>query len=118
MIQKRIGKNGKEFKFYKFRTMVPNADKILEIKTIQSSHVLFADFSSVKSLFENAPEKIPCRATDTNKRTNDIANISTKRLITMKAIFASHVYNEKIYNHLLIFFITFPPFCFDIQIIP
>lgn len=27
--QKRIGKNGKEFNFYKFRTMVPNADNIL-----------------------------------------------------------------------------------------
>ena len=28
--QKRIGKNGKEFKLYKFRTMVPNADEILK----------------------------------------------------------------------------------------
>ena len=28
--QKRIGKNGKEFNFYKFRSMVPNADKELE----------------------------------------------------------------------------------------
>ena len=27
--QKRIGKNGKEFKFYKFRSMVPNADEAL-----------------------------------------------------------------------------------------
>lgn len=27
--QNRIGKNGKEFKFFKFRTMVPNADEIL-----------------------------------------------------------------------------------------
>ncbi len=27
--QDRIGKNGKTFKFFKFRTMVPNADKIL-----------------------------------------------------------------------------------------
>lgn len=27
--QKRIGKNGKEFNFYKYRSMVPNADKIL-----------------------------------------------------------------------------------------
>jgi lipopolysaccharide/colanic/teichoic acid biosynthesis glycosyltransferase len=27
---KRIGKNGKEFKLYKFRTMVPNAEKILK----------------------------------------------------------------------------------------
>ena len=29
LIQKRIGKNGKEFDFYKFRSMVLNADKIL-----------------------------------------------------------------------------------------
>ena len=28
--QERIGKNGKTFKIYKFRTMVPNADEILE----------------------------------------------------------------------------------------
>ncbi len=28
-IQKRIGKNGKEFNFYKYRSMVPNADEIL-----------------------------------------------------------------------------------------
>lgn len=27
--QQRIGKNGKEFKFYKFRSMVPNADDVL-----------------------------------------------------------------------------------------
>ena len=28
--QSRIGQNGKEFKIYKFRTMVPNADEVLE----------------------------------------------------------------------------------------
>ena len=27
--QNRIGKNGKEFKFYKFRSMIPNADQAL-----------------------------------------------------------------------------------------
>ena len=27
--QSRIGQNGKEFKFYKFRSMVPNADEVL-----------------------------------------------------------------------------------------
>ncbi len=29
-IQNRVGKNGKEFKFYKFRSMVPNAESMLE----------------------------------------------------------------------------------------
>lgn len=29
-VQKRTGKNGKEFKFYKFRSMVPNAESMLE----------------------------------------------------------------------------------------
>ncbi len=29
-VQKRAGKNGKEFSFYKFRSMVPNADKMLD----------------------------------------------------------------------------------------
>ncbi len=29
-VQKRVGKNGREFKFYKFRSMVPNADTMLE----------------------------------------------------------------------------------------
>ena len=29
-VQERIGKNGKAFKFYKFRSMVPDADKMLE----------------------------------------------------------------------------------------
>ena len=28
-VQQRVGKNGKKFKFYKFRSMVPNADEIL-----------------------------------------------------------------------------------------
>ncbi len=28
--QERVGKNGKKFKFYKFRSMVPNADKLLD----------------------------------------------------------------------------------------
>lgn len=29
-VQRRVGKGGKEFNFYKFRTMVPDADRLLE----------------------------------------------------------------------------------------
>lgn len=29
-VQERVGLNGKKFRFYKFRTMVPNADQLLE----------------------------------------------------------------------------------------
>lgn len=29
-VQKRVGKNGKEFNFYKFRSMVPNAEQMLD----------------------------------------------------------------------------------------
>lgn len=29
-VQERVGKNGRKFKFYKFRSMVPNADKMLD----------------------------------------------------------------------------------------
>lgn len=29
-VQKRVGKRGREFKFYKFRSMVPNADTLLD----------------------------------------------------------------------------------------
>lgn len=29
-VQNRVGKNGRVFKFYKFRTMVPNADQLLD----------------------------------------------------------------------------------------
>ncbi len=29
-VQKRVGKNGKEFNFYKFRSMVPNAEDMLD----------------------------------------------------------------------------------------
>lgn len=29
LVQKRIGKNGREFNFYKYRSMIPNADEVL-----------------------------------------------------------------------------------------
>lgn len=47
--QKRIGKNGKEFKFYKFRSMVPNADEIL-FKTLEMDKVLAAEYKKNKKL--------------------------------------------------------------------
>lgn len=48
-VQNRIGKNGKEFKFYKFRTMVPNADEIL-FKTLETDKVLAAEYKKNKKL--------------------------------------------------------------------
>lgn len=35
-VQWRVGKNGKKFKFYKFRSMVPNADDMLESLLLQN----------------------------------------------------------------------------------
>lgn len=29
-VQERIGKNGRKFKFYKFRSMIPNAEQMLD----------------------------------------------------------------------------------------
>lgn len=47
--QNRIGKNGKEFKFYKFRSMVPNADEIL-FKTLEMDKVAAAEYKENKKL--------------------------------------------------------------------
>jgi len=47
--QERIGKNGKTFKFYKFRTMVPNADEILT-KTLELDPKLMEEYSENKKL--------------------------------------------------------------------
>ncbi len=47
--QERIGKNGQLFKFYKFRTMVPNADEIL-YKTLEIDKVAAAEYSKNKKL--------------------------------------------------------------------
>ena len=47
--QKRIGKNGKEFKLYKFRTMVPNADEILK-NTILKDPVMGPEYRKNKKL--------------------------------------------------------------------
>ena len=51
--QKRIGKNGKEFKLYKFRSMVPNADEILE-QTLKMDKVRREEWKKYQK-FENDP---------------------------------------------------------------
>ena len=48
-IQKRIGKNGKEFKFYKFRSMVPNADEIL-FRTLELDAIMAEEYEKNKKL--------------------------------------------------------------------
>lgn len=47
--QDRIGKNGKLFKFYKFRTMVPNADEIL-FKYLEENEDANKEYSINKKL--------------------------------------------------------------------
>lgn len=51
--QKRIGKNGKVFKLYKFRSMVPNADEILE-QTLKMDKVRREEWKKYQK-FENDP---------------------------------------------------------------
>lgn len=47
--QKRIGKNGKEFNFYKFRSMVPNADEELK-KILKKNKELAKEYRKNKKL--------------------------------------------------------------------
>lgn len=51
--QIRIGKNGKKFKLYKFRSMVPNADEIL-FKTLEIDKVAAEEYKKNKK-FKNDP---------------------------------------------------------------
>ena len=51
--QERIGKNGRHFKFYKFRTMVPKADEILE-EILKKDAKLANEYKQNKKL-ENDP---------------------------------------------------------------
>ena len=51
--QIRIGKNGKKFKLYKFRSMVPNADEIL-FKTLEIDKVAAEEYRKNKK-FKNDP---------------------------------------------------------------
>lgn len=47
--QDRIGKNGKHFKFYKFRSMVPNADEVL-FKKLAEDEKLAEEYAMNKKL--------------------------------------------------------------------
>lgn len=47
--QNRIGKNGKEFKFYKFRSMVPNADQVL-FELLEKDKELAKEYKENKKL--------------------------------------------------------------------
>lgn len=48
-VQDRIGKNGKHFKFFKFRSMVPNADEIL-FRTLEMDKILEEEYKENKKL--------------------------------------------------------------------
>ena len=48
-IQERIGKNGKKFKFLKFRSMVPNADEIL-FRTMELDAIVAEEYKKNKKL--------------------------------------------------------------------
>ena len=48
-IQTRIGKNGKEFKLYKFRSMIPNADEVLK-ELMDTNTDIFNEYSKNKKL--------------------------------------------------------------------
>ncbi len=48
-VQKRIGKNGKEFRFYKFRTMVKNADRKLR-KLLKENEELRKEYEENKKM--------------------------------------------------------------------
>lgn len=48
-VQKRIGKNGKEFDFYKFRSMVPNADEVL-FKMLEENEEIAKEYAENKKL--------------------------------------------------------------------
>ncbi len=51
--QERIGKSGKLFKLYKFRSMVPNADEIL-FRTLELDKIMAEEYS-VKKKLKNDP---------------------------------------------------------------
>ena len=48
-VQERIGKNGRLFKFFKFRSMVPNADEIL-FRTMELDEIVAQEYNKNKKL--------------------------------------------------------------------
>jgi undecaprenyl-phosphate galactose phosphotransferase len=48
-VQNRIGKDGKEFKFYKFRSMIPNADEVL-FKYLKENKEAAKEYKKYKKL--------------------------------------------------------------------
>ena len=48
-VQKRIGKDGKIFNFYKFRSMVPNADEVL-FRTLELDKIMAEEYNTNKKL--------------------------------------------------------------------
>jgi undecaprenyl-phosphate galactose phosphotransferase len=48
-VQDRIGKNGKTFKFFKYRSMVPNADEIL-FRTLELDKIMAEEYKINKKL--------------------------------------------------------------------
>ena len=48
-VQERIGKDGKLFKFYKFRSMVPNADEVL-FRTLELDKIMAEEYNKNKKL--------------------------------------------------------------------
>ena len=56
-VQKRIGKNGQEFDFYKFRSMVPNADEVL-FKMLEENKEVAKEYQENKKLKEGIIKSI------------------------------------------------------------
>ena len=54
-IQDRIGKNGKHFKLFKYRSMVPNADEIL-FRTLELDKILDDGITKAKEIAKNKYE--------------------------------------------------------------
>jgi len=90
--QSRIGQNGKEFKFYKFRSMVPNADEVLFKKLEEETRAIHAELVSSKEL------ELSSVKTRMGKTTIEIENIS--KSIKGETLFKNFSYNVKKFDRL------------------